>query len=89
QSELAGGASAFAFQPALRKPGFLRSDEGDGLAALVYLLGYCLKENGPLRLFADHIRKGAHLDARVDAAQPDRQPAPRPEIRLVQRPIGP
>ncbi|WP_411196560.1 aldehyde dehydrogenase family protein, partial [Rhizobium sp.] len=47
------------------------------------------RTTGQLRLFADHIRKGAHLDARIDAAQPDRQPAPRPEIRLVQRPIGP
>lgn len=47
------------------------------------------RTTGQLRLFADHIRKGMHLDLRVDAAQPDRQPAPRPEIRLVQRPIGP
>ena len=42
-----------------------------------------------LRLFADHIRKGGHLDLRHDAAQPDRKPAPRPDIRMVQRPIGP
>lgn len=47
------------------------------------------RTTGQLKLFAEHIRKGAHLDLRVDAAQPDRQPAPRPEIRLVQRPIGP
>jgi NADP-dependent aldehyde dehydrogenase len=47
------------------------------------------RTTGQLKLFADHIRRGAHLDLRVDAAQPDRQPAPRPEIRLVQRPIGP
>ena len=42
-----------------------------------------------LRLFADHIRKGGHLDLRHDAAQPERKPAPRPDIRMVQRPIGP
>lgn len=47
------------------------------------------RTTGQLKLFADHIRKGAHLDVRFDAAQPDRQPAARPEIRLVQRPIGP
>jgi 2,5-dioxopentanoate dehydrogenase len=47
------------------------------------------RTTGQLRLFADHIRKGAHLDLRTDAALPDRQPAPRPEIRMVQRPIGP
>lgn len=42
-----------------------------------------------LRLFADHIEKGDYLDRRFDAALPDRQPLPRPEIRLIQRPIGP
>ncbi|MDX5350258.1 MAG: aldehyde dehydrogenase family protein, partial [Paracoccaceae bacterium] len=42
-----------------------------------------------LRLFASHIRKGDYLDRRVDPALPDRQPAPRPEIRLIQRPVGP
>lgn len=42
-----------------------------------------------LRLFADHIRKGAYLDRRHDPALPDRQPLPRPELRLIQRPIGP
>ncbi|SED38981.1 aldehyde dehydrogenase (NADP(+)), partial [Rhodobacter sp. 24-YEA-8] len=44
---------------------------------------------GQLLLFAAHIRSGEHLDLRYDAAQPDRKPAPRPEIRLVQRPVGP
>ncbi len=44
---------------------------------------------GQLRLFAAHVRDGKHLDRRHDAALPDRKPAPRPEIRLVQRPIGP
>ncbi len=47
------------------------------------------RTTGQLRLFADHIEKGEYLDRRLDAAQPDRQPAPRPEIRLIQRPIGP
>jgi alpha-ketoglutaric semialdehyde dehydrogenase len=47
------------------------------------------RTTGQLRLFADHIEAGAYLDRRVDAALPERQPAPRPEIRLIQRPIGP
>ncbi len=47
------------------------------------------RTTGQLRLFASHIRDGGYLDRRHDAALPDRQPAPRPEIRLVQRPIGP
>lgn len=42
-----------------------------------------------LRLFATHILKDDWLDRRHDAALPDRQPAPRPDIKLLQRPIGP
>ncbi|WP_029059566.1 aldehyde dehydrogenase (NADP(+)) [Stappia stellulata] len=47
------------------------------------------RTTGQLRLFADHIEAGAYLDRRHDAALPDRAPLPRPEIRLVQRPVGP
>ncbi len=47
------------------------------------------RTTGQLRLFAAEIRKGAYLDVRKDAALPDRAPLPRPEIRLIQRPIGP
>ncbi|MCR6486701.1 aldehyde dehydrogenase (NADP(+)) [Amycolatopsis sp. OK19-0408] len=43
-----------------------------------------------LRLFADLIRDGAHLDARVDHADPDwPMGAPRPDLRRSRRPIGP
>jgi alpha-ketoglutaric semialdehyde dehydrogenase len=42
-----------------------------------------------LRLFASHILKDGWLDRRHDAALPDRQPAPRPDLKLIQRPIGP
>lgn len=47
------------------------------------------RTTGQLRLFAAHIRKGDYLDRRHDPALPDRQPLPRPEIRLMQRPVGP
>ncbi len=47
------------------------------------------RTTGQLRLFADHIEAGAYLDRRMDAALPERQPAARPEIRMIQRPIGP
>ena len=47
------------------------------------------RTTGQLRLFASHICEKAHLDLRVDAALPDRKPLPRPEIRLIQRPVGP
>ena len=44
---------------------------------------------GQLRLFARHIEKGDYLDRRHDAALPDRKPLPRPDLRMIQRPIGP
>jgi NADP-dependent aldehyde dehydrogenase len=47
------------------------------------------RTTGQLRLFATHIREGAYLDRRIDEALPDRQPLPRPELRMIQRPIGP
>ena len=47
------------------------------------------RTTGQLRLFADHIRKGDYLDRRHDAALPDRQPLPRPDLRMIQRPVGP
>ena len=47
------------------------------------------RTTGPLRLCADHIRKCDYLDRRHDPALPDRQPAPRPELNMMQRPIGP
>ncbi|TYO89079.1 aldehyde dehydrogenase (NADP(+)) [Oceanicella actignis] len=53
------------------------------------LEGERARTTGQLRLFADHIEKGDYLDRRHDPALPDRQPAPRPDLRLMQRPIGP
>ncbi|SIS69673.1 aldehyde dehydrogenase (NADP(+)) [Paracoccus saliphilus] len=47
------------------------------------------RTTGQLRLFAEHILKGDYLDHRHDRALPDRRPLPRPDIWLVQRPIGP
>ncbi|GHF06064.1 dehydrogenase [Aliiroseovarius zhejiangensis] len=47
------------------------------------------RTTGQLRLFADHILKGDYLDRRNDAALPDRAPLPRPEMHMIQRPIGP
>ena len=44
---------------------------------------------GQLRLFAECILQGDYLDRRHDAALPDREPLPRPDLRLMQRPIGP
>ncbi len=42
-----------------------------------------------LRTFARTVRAGEWLDVRVDTAQPDRQPLPRPDLRQRQVPLGP
>ena len=47
------------------------------------------RTTGQLRLFATHIRKGDYLDRRHDPALPDRQPLPRPDLKMIQRPVGP
>ncbi|MFD1342604.1 aldehyde dehydrogenase (NADP(+)) [Litorisediminicola beolgyonensis] len=47
------------------------------------------RTTGQLRMFAEHIRKGDYLDIRHDPALPNRTPMPRPDLRLIQRPLGP
>lgn len=44
---------------------------------------------GQLGLFAKVLRAGAYLQVRVDPAMPDRQPLPRPDLRLRMVPLGP
>ncbi|TDH37640.1 aldehyde dehydrogenase (NADP(+)) [Pseudohoeflea suaedae] len=47
------------------------------------------RTTGQLRLFASHILKGDYLDRRHDEALPERAPLPRPDLRMIERPIGP
>jgi 2,5-dioxopentanoate dehydrogenase len=44
---------------------------------------------GQLRLFAQIAREGSWVDARIDHAIRDRQPAPKPDLRRMLVPIGP
>ncbi|WCT74737.1 aldehyde dehydrogenase (NADP(+)) [Sphingomonas naphthae] len=44
---------------------------------------------GQLRMFANVLREGSWRGVRIDPAQPDRAPAPRPDLRLRQIPVGP
>ena len=46
------------------------------------------RTTGQLRLFAQLLREGSWVNARIDLALPERQPAPRPDIRAMERPIG-
>lgn len=42
-----------------------------------------------LRLFAELIKEGSYVDARIDTALPDRKPLPRPDLRRMLIPVGP
>ncbi|MBS0656888.1 MAG: aldehyde dehydrogenase (NADP(+)) [Verrucomicrobia bacterium] len=44
---------------------------------------------GQLRLFATEAESGRWADARIELAQPDRQPLPKPDHRSLRRPLGP
>jgi NADP-dependent aldehyde dehydrogenase len=44
---------------------------------------------GQLRLFASLLEEGSWVGARIEHAQPDRQPLPKPDIRAMRRPLGP
>ncbi|HTL18178.1 MAG TPA: aldehyde dehydrogenase (NADP(+)) [Patescibacteria group bacterium] len=53
------------------------------------LTGERARTVGQLRLFAQVARDGSWVDARIDHAIPDRQPAPKPDLRRMLVPIGP
>jgi alpha-ketoglutaric semialdehyde dehydrogenase len=53
------------------------------------LRGETARTTGQLRLFAALIEEGSWVDARIELAQPDRAPLPKPDIRSMLRPLGP
>jgi len=53
------------------------------------LTGERARTAGQLKLFAQVVREGSWVDARIDTAIPDRQPAPKPDLRRTLIPIGP
>lgn len=53
------------------------------------LRGETARTTGQLRLFAALIEEGSWVDARIERAQPDRQPLPKPDIRSMLHPLGP
>jgi 2,5-dioxopentanoate dehydrogenase len=56
---------------------------------LARLTGERARTCGQLRLFAQLVREGSWVDARIDPALPDRQPLPRADLRRMLRPLGP
>lgn len=56
---------------------------------LARLLGETARTCGQLRLFATLIEQGWWLDARIDHADPNRKPLPKPDVRSMLLPLGP
>lgn len=95
---------SYGYAPRAERVVFLRAiaDEidasGDAITAMgvketglpeARLIGERGRTTGQLKLFADHIEAGDYLDRRHDVALPDRAPLPRPDLKMMQRPIGP
>jgi len=53
------------------------------------LQGETARTCAQLRLFAEVAEEGSWVAARIDRADPDRKPAPKPDIRSMLRPLGP
>ncbi len=53
------------------------------------IIGERARTINQIRLFADYILEGSWVEAAIDTALPERQPAPRPDIRSMLIPIGP
>lgn len=53
------------------------------------LNGELSRTTGQLRMFAELIREGSWVDARIDHAEPARQPQPKPDLRRMLAPLGP
>ena len=53
------------------------------------LRGERVRTINQLVMFADLIEEGSWVDARIDTAQPDRKPIPKPDLRRMLVPLGP
>jgi NADP-dependent aldehyde dehydrogenase len=53
------------------------------------LQGELGRTTGQLKLFAEVLEEGSWVNARIDEADRERKPAPRPDIRSLLRPLGP
>lgn len=65
-----------------------RANQETGLP-LTRLTGERARTCSQLRLFAEVVREGSWVDARIDTALPDRTPLPRPDLRRMLIPLGP
>jgi len=90
--------------PATKRAAFLRriaeliEEAGDAIAERgvqetglpeARMRGETGRTTGQLRMFAALIEEGSWVDARIEQAQPDREPLPKPDLRSMKRPLGP
>jgi len=104
-AKLAGKAfDVYRFTPGKHKAAFLRKIAGNIEALGDDLITRASAETGlpaprisaetartcyQLRLFAELVEEGSWVDARIDRADRDRQPLPRPDVRSMLRSLGP
>jgi alpha-ketoglutaric semialdehyde dehydrogenase len=65
-----------------------RASQETGLP-LVRCTGEVARTSGQLRLYGETAERGDWVDARIETAQPDRKPLPKPDHRSMLRPLGP
>jgi alpha-ketoglutaric semialdehyde dehydrogenase len=53
------------------------------------LVGERARTVNQLKMFADRVREGSWVDARIDTPLPDRKPVPKPDLRRMLIPLGP
>jgi alpha-ketoglutaric semialdehyde dehydrogenase len=53
------------------------------------LQGELARTTNQLTLFAEVLEEGSWVDARIDEADPERKPLPRPDVRSMSKPLGP
>ncbi len=73
---------------ALGEPLLERAHAETGLP-MPRLTGERGRTTGQTRLFAKMVREGSWVRARIDHAEPDRAPLPKPDVRQMLAPIGP
>ena len=65
-----------------------RTSQETGLPS-TRLVGERGRTVGQLRLFAEVVRDGSYVGARIDHGDPERQPLPKPDVRRMLLPLGP
>jgi 2,5-dioxopentanoate dehydrogenase len=63
--------------------------ENETALPVARLAGERTRTVNQLRLFGEVVREGSWIEARIDTAEPDRQPIPKPDLRRMLFPIGP